>query len=177
MKSRDHKIRRAEIKRRMRRMLRAVDRRWDALYSVFGAGVVQTVLGINFLLTSKPRHRIIWAIVFCLGVLFLVLYRFLLRLFRDQGYIRAWLTPLDHIIIGACFSISIFLQTKFDSEIALAGYLTAGVYGTFRLWKYSHPYWRVYHFRVAREYLWEIDPDNPNNSVKRDAPQAARPLP
>lgn len=173
MNSRYREIHRAEIKRRMYRI---VDRRWDALYGAFSASVVLAGFGISFCLIPRSGSCVIGSIFFVLAALFFIMYRWLLRILRNQGNSREWLKPLDHLVIAVIIGLAIALS-RLDSGVWLAVFLMAGVFGTWRLRKYSKPHWRTYYFRAGREYFREIKSYRSNNTVKRDVPNAARALP
>lgn len=152
MKLKYREIHRAEIKKLM---YSNVDRRWDALYGVFAMSITLAVYGVKFCLIPRPGTCVIGFFVFLLGALSFALYRLLFRILRNQGDTREWLKPHDQLIIAIMIGLPIALE-KYMPGMWLAGLFIAGAYGTWRVWQYSGPYWRIFYFRAGREYFREI---------------------
>ena len=152
MKLKYREIHRVEIKKLM---YSNVDRRWDALYGVFAMSITLAVYGVKFCLIPRPEGCVIGVVFFLLGALFYVLYRLLFRTLRNQGDTREWLKPHDQLIIAIMIGLPLALDNDM-SGMWFVGFIIAGAYGTWRLWRYSRPYWRIFYFRAGREYFREI---------------------
>jgi hypothetical protein len=143
---------RAAIKQRM---YRNVDRRWEALYGLFGGSIVCTGLGIKFCLMSQYEANIIGSVAIGLGLLAFAGHSWLLRMLRKQGNALELLKPIDQIVIAAILVAAILLS-NLNSDIWIVALLLANVYGAWRLKKNSQPYWYRFYFRAGRVYLREI---------------------
>jgi predicted membrane channel-forming protein YqfA (hemolysin III family) len=159
-------IHRAEIKRLM---YREVDRRWDALYGLFSVSIILAIFGVKICLITRPGTCVIGFFIILLGALFYAIYRWLYRTLRNQGNTREWLKPRDQLIIAIIIGLSIVLE-DYISGMWFLVFLMAGAYGTWRLWQYSRPHWRIYYFRAGRKYFRELKSYRSNKAVKRDAP-------
>ena len=138
--------------------------------------MVLVATGVRFCLIPRSGACFIGSIFFILGLLFFAAYVWILRALRAQGNTREWLKPLDQLIIAISIGLLILLPGS-TPELAVPGFLLVSAYATWRLWQNSRPLWRTYYFRAGRDYFREIKSYSPNHAVKRDAPQAARPLP
>lgn len=157
-------------------MYKLVDRRWDALFGTFCASIVLAGFGVKLCFIARPASGAGAVILLVFAALIFTLHKWSLRMLRNQGHTREWLKPLDQLIVVAIIGLAIVLS-GFNSGILLVGILVAGVFGTWRSWKCAHPYWRSHYFRAGREYFREIKSYHPNNAVKQEALEKARPSP
>ncbi|WP_170152068.1 hypothetical protein [Vogesella indigofera] len=157
-------------------MYKLVDRRWDALFGTFCASIVLAGFGVNLCFIARPANDVGAVILFVFAALIFTLHKWSLRMLRNQGHTRDWLKPLDQLIVVAMIGLAIALS-GFNSGLSLAGIIVAGVFGTWRAWKYARPYWRSHYFRAGREYFREIKSYRPNNAVKQEALETVRPSP
>jgi hypothetical protein len=142
-------------------MRKNVGRKWGALFNTFLAGAVFAAIGAKFWLVNNQASYIIGCVFLMLGALLFLLYIWLYRILKNQSNTHEWLRPLDLLISAAIAALAIAIASA-DSVIWLAVMLLTGVYATWRLLKYARPYWRIYYFRVARDYFREIRKYRPN---------------
>jgi hypothetical protein len=145
--SKFREIHRAEIKRLM---YRQVDRRWDAVFVLYVVGIILCIASLQFFFFDDSFARLLAVVFLLLGITFFVCSRKLLRILRKQKNVRAWLKPIDELIVAI---ISILTVVIDSTEIANGLYLVMFIYSNWRIWKYTRPYWKLYYFRTAREYF------------------------
>lgn len=148
----------AEIKRRM---YRATDRKWDALYTSFAFSILFVAYGISFLLTKTSGGVVFGVLMLILSVLFFISYRWLLGKLQATKEIRRWLSGLDQAIVTLITLVSVVLSEVY-SEHWIFFLAFGGAYATYKLWVYSQPYWRFHFFRAARKYFRELSIYSPN---------------
>lgn len=157
------------------RMYKGAFRRMD-LCAAFAPGVLCIAYAIKFASFSEPGGYLVALVLFPLGLGFIAMHTWLLRALRRRRQGRECYVAADYLLISAFLALAALLSGEWNTASQLI-YLAAATYGSWRLWRNAHPYWRLWFFQEGRAYFREARTYGHRRArpMKRDEQGVGRP--